>query len=140
MDILEVNTQTFISKLIDGQINLGENVLISANELLSLMQDNLEMAKQRNEAVLQTADEVVVLRKQINSYKAELKKVNDRYTDLRSKFDTLSQIELKHRQTIELLKKQVIQSSKEMPNIKVHYAKGDLLDYVEWYQYWNIFW
>ena len=131
MDILEVNTQTFISKLIDGQINLGENVIISANELLSLMQDNLEMAKKRNEAVLQTSDEVVVLRRQLNSYKTELKKVNDRYTDLRSKFDILSQIELNHRQTIELLKKQVIQSSKEIPNIKVHYAKGDLLDYVK---------
>lgn len=125
-----VNTQTFVTLLVNQQLALNDDVQISAAELFALMQENIKLAKIKNEAVLQNDEELVNLRKQVNELKHEKLSFLKYRDELKGRLGNVVEQERIQRTRANELQKQVDELKKQQPIVKVNYTKGDLLDYV----------
>ena len=124
-----LNTQTFLTKLINGEIDLKRNVSITAEELLALMQENIEFARKKNQAILETDSEVIKLRKENNQLKETISLNVSMLGSVQDKMIGYRQQEQIQRNRANQLEQELKLLRSNQPSVKVNYSKGDLLDY-----------
>lgn len=113
-----MTTATFIDKLLKKEIDLNEHVNISANELFSLMTENLDIAKESTKRLAENTIEINNLKKKV----AELELKNKRLQyDLIKKEGAL---ELSMQQ--EKIQRNRANALEQKFNKTVTYKKGDL--------------
>lgn len=124
-----ISTKEFIQRLIDGQIKQEDTVHILAKELLALMQENIELYKEKETVALNSDLEINRLKKHL----AEKAEVSARFRNL---YEQSREYELQQRrrankaeQELETIKS--AWKSRPTTDFRVEYSRGDLLDFHE---------